>query len=65
MNQDKYLKQWLLMAKKTWSTRLDDETERKVKYLIERTGLKEAEILRRLIIIGLKNVKTPADLLNL
>jgi len=54
-----------MMAKKTWSTRLDDETERKVKYLIERTGLKEAEILRRLIIIGLKNVKKPADLLNL
>ena len=53
------------MAKKTWSTRLDEETERKVKDLIEKTGLKEAEILRRLIIIGLKNVKKPADLLNL
>ena len=53
------------MAKKTWSTRLDEKTERKVKDLIERTGLKEAEILRRLIIIGLKNVKKPADLLNL
>ena len=54
MNQDKYLKKWLFMAKKTWSTRLDEETERKVKNLIERTGLKEAEILRRLIMIELK-----------
>jgi len=53
------------MAKKTWSTRLNEETERKVKNLIEKTGLKEAEILRRLIIIGLKNAKEPADLLKL
>ena len=51
------------MNKKTWSTRLDEETEKKVKNLIEKTGLKEAEVLRRLIIIGLKNVKEPADLL--
>jgi len=51
------------MAKKTWSTRLDEETERKVRNLIEKTGLKEAEVLRRLIIIGLKNVKEPADLI--
>jgi len=52
------------MAKKTWSTRLDGKTERKVKDLIERTGLKEAEILRRLIVIGLKNIKETADLLK-
>jgi len=52
------------MAKKTWSTRLDEKTERKVKDLIETSGLKEAEVLRRLIIIGLKNVKEPADLLK-
>ena len=51
------------MNKKTWSTRLDEETEKKVRNLIEKTGLKEAEVLRRLIIIGLKNVKEPADLL--
>ncbi|RLE37290.1 hypothetical protein DRJ17_06895, partial [Candidatus Woesearchaeota archaeon] len=49
--------------RKTWSTRLDRETEKKVRDLIEKTGLKEAEVLRRLIIIGLKNVKEPADLL--
>lgn len=53
------------MNKKTWSTRLDEETERKVKDLIEKSGLKEAEILRRLILIGLKNVKEPADLLKI
>jgi predicted DNA-binding protein len=52
------------MEKKTWSTRLDEETEKKVKALIEKSGLKEAEILRRLIMIGLKNVREPADLLK-
>jgi len=52
------------LAKKTWSTRLDEGTERRVKDLIERSGLKEAEVLRRLIIIGLKNVKEPTDLLK-
>ena len=52
------------MGKKTWSTRLDDETERIIKGLVEKTGLKEAEILRRLIVIGLKSVKEPADLLK-
>ena len=51
------------MDRKTWSTRLDEETEKKVRNLMEKTGLKEAEVLRRLIIIGLKNVKEPADLL--
>ena len=52
------------MSKKTWSTRLDDKTERIIKGLVEKTGLKEAEILRRLIVIGLKSVKDPADLLK-
>jgi hypothetical protein len=52
------------MDKKTWSTRLDGETGKKVKELIEKSGLKEAEVLRRLIIIGLKNVKEPSDLLK-
>jgi len=52
------------LSKKTWSTRLDKETEEKVRNLVEKTGLKEAEILRRLIVIGLKNVKDPADLLK-
>lgn len=52
------------MAKKTWSTRLDDEAERRVIDLVRKTGLKEAEVLRRLILIGLKNVKEPADLLK-
>ncbi|MCS7109579.1 MAG: hypothetical protein NZ903_02170 [Candidatus Micrarchaeota archaeon] len=53
------------MNKKTWSTRLDTETENKVKALIEKSGLKEAEVLRRLIVIGLKNVKEPEDLLKM
>jgi len=52
------------LNKKTWSTRLDEETERQVRALIEKSGLKEAEVLRRLIIIGLKSVKEPADLLR-
>ena len=53
------------MVTKTWSTRLDAETESKVKSLIERSRLKEAEVLRRLIVIGLRNVKHPADLLEI
>jgi len=52
------------MDKKTWSTRLDEETEKKIKELIEKSGLKEAEVLRRLIVIGLRNVREPADLLK-
>ncbi|MGQ9507229.1 MAG: hypothetical protein ACUVTB_05150 [Candidatus Bathycorpusculaceae bacterium] len=52
------------MDKKTWSTRLDEETEKKLKALIDKSGLKEAEVLRRLIMIGLRNVKEPADLLK-
>lgn len=51
------------MSKKTWSTRLDENTERKIQCLIEQTDLKEAEVLRRLIMIGVKNVKEPSDLL--
>ncbi|MEM2522794.1 MAG: hypothetical protein QXW82_06565 [Candidatus Bathyarchaeia archaeon] len=53
------------MNKKTWSTRLDTETEKRVKALIEKSGLREAEVLRRLIVIGLKNVKEPEDLLKI
>ncbi|MGB9694188.1 MAG: hypothetical protein ACPLYF_05030 [Fervidobacterium sp.] len=53
------------MNKKTWSTRLDEETEKKLKVLIEKSGLKEAEVLRRLVIIGLKKVKEPEDLLRI
>lgn len=52
------------MDKKTWSTRLDEETEKKVKELIEKSGLKEAEVLRRLVVIGLRSVKEPEDLLR-
>jgi predicted DNA-binding protein len=53
------------LSKKTWSTRLDENTEKKLQNLIEQTGLKEAEVLRRLIIIGTKNVKDPSDLLKI
>ena len=53
------------MPKKTWSTRLDVETEREIEALIKKSELKEAEVLRRLIKIGLKNVKEPADLLKM
>jgi len=54
----------LNLDKKTWSTRLDEETEKEIKVLIKRSGLKEAEVLRRLVVIGLRNVKEPADLLK-
>jgi len=54
----------ILLPKKTWSTRLDEETEKEIKALIEKSELKEAEVLRRLIKIGLKNVKEPVDLLH-
>ena len=53
------------LDKKTWSTRLDEETEKEIKVLINKSGLKEAEVLRRLIVIGLRNVKEPADLLKI
>jgi len=52
------------LNKKTWSTRLDDETEKQIQTLIKKSRLKEAEVLRRLVIIGLKNVKEPSDLLK-
>jgi len=52
------------LGKKTWSTRLDDEAEETIRGLVHKTGLKEAEILRRLILIGLRSVKEPADLLR-
>jgi hypothetical protein len=53
------------LSKKTWSTRLDEKTERKIQRLIEQTGLKEAEVLRRLIMIGTNKVKVPSDLLEI
>jgi predicted DNA-binding protein len=53
------------LDRKTWSTRLDEDTEEKVEALIKKSGLKEAEVLRRLIMIGLKNVKEPANLLEI
>jgi hypothetical protein len=53
------------LDKKTWSTRLDEETEKEIKALIRKSGLKEAEVLRRLVMIGLRNVKEPADLLKM
>ena len=53
------------MDRKTWSTRLDEETEKEIEALLKKSGLKEAEVLRRLIIIGLRNVKEPADLLKI
>jgi len=53
------------LNRKTWSTRLDEEAEEKVEALIKKSALKEAEVLRRLIIIGLKNIKEPADLLRI
>jgi len=53
------------LNKKTWSTRLDEETEKEIKVLIRKSGLREAEVLRRLVMIGLRNVKEPADLLKM
>jgi len=47
------------------STRIDEESERKVNELIKQTGLKRAEILRRLIYLGLRQVKEPEDLLKI
>lgn len=46
------------------STRIDEESDRKIAELINQTGLKRAEILRRLIYLGLGQVKKPADLLK-
>ena len=42
-----------------------EETEKEIKVLIKKSGLKEAEVPRRLIIIGLRNVKELADLLKI
>jgi hypothetical protein len=57
--------QGLSLDKKTWSTRLDEETQKEIKALIRKSGLKEAEVLRRLVMIGLRNVKEPNDLLKI
>jgi len=57
-------KEWIVLSGKTWSTRLDKKTEKEIETLIKKSDLKEAEVLRRLVIIGLKNVKEPADLLR-
>jgi len=54
----------ILLSKKTWSTRLDENTQKRVQHLIELTGLKEAEVIRRLVLIGIKNVRKPSDLLE-
>jgi len=53
------------LDRKTWSTRLDEKTEKEIEALLKKSGLKEAEVLRRLIVIGLRNVKEPADLLKI
>lgn len=57
--------QFLQSNIKTRSTRLEQETEKETGSLVKSSGLKEAEVLRRLIIIGLKKVKEPADLLKM
>jgi hypothetical protein len=49
---------------KTWSTRLDDKSGHKVSELMREASMTEAEVVRRLIMIGLKSVKEPADLLG-
>ena len=46
------------------STRINEKSERRIEELIRQTGLKRAEILRRLIYLGLDQVKEPADLLK-
>jgi hypothetical protein len=53
------------LSRKTWSTRLNDRTEKEIEALIKKSGLREAEVLRRLVTIGLKNVKEPPDLLRI
>lgn len=55
----------IYLNSKTWSTRLDEKAEKEIKALIKASGLREAEVLRRLIKIGLKNVREPADLLRM
>ncbi len=53
------------MVKTYVATRLDKSDFEKVRRLSENTRLSTAEIVRRLILIGLKNVKQPEDLLRL
>jgi len=46
-------------------TRINSEPNEKIAKLIKQTGLKRAEILRRLIYLGLNRVKKPEDLLKI
>jgi len=48
---------------KNASTRIDEKSDRRITELVNQTGLKRAEILRRLIYLGLAQVKKPADVL--
>lgn len=52
------------MPVKNWSTRLDLKSGQKVTELMRKASMTEAEVVRRLIMIGLKSVREPADLLR-
>jgi hypothetical protein len=49
---------------KTWSTRLDEESGHRVAELMQQASMREADVIRRLVVIGLRAVKEPADLLR-
>ncbi len=53
------------MVKAYVATRLDRPDFEKVRRLSDTTRLSQAEIVRRLVLIGLKNVHQPEDLLKL
>ena len=53
------------MGKIYLATRIEKEDFEKIQKLVTQSKLGKAEIARRLIIIGLKQVKKPEDLIRL
>lgn len=52
------------MGKNYLATRLEKQDYEKIERLVKQSRLDRAEVTRRLILIGLKHVKQPEDLLK-
>lgn len=53
------------MAKIYIATRIERNDYEKIEKLVKETKLERAEIARRLILIGLKHIKKPEDLIKI
>jgi len=53
------------MGKTYLATRLEKQDYERIEHLVKQSKLNRGEITRRLILIGLKHVKEPKDLLKI